>query len=119
MSNIKIVSWNVNGLLSSVENAVFLPFQTDRPDILCLQEIRTKSEPEILTGYTHLWNHAQKDGYSGTAILLKDEPLQIMRGFGPGDPDEEGRLLTVELPSFLSTHMSQTRKKIYGGMTFG
>ena len=76
-------------------------------------------EPEILTGYTHLWNHAQKDGYSGTAILLKDEPLQIMRGFGPGDPDEEGRLLTVELPSFLSTHMSQTRKKIYGGMTFG
>ncbi len=95
----KIISWNLNGLLSSVKNSAFGPLLTQKPDILCLQEIRTQQEPTIVEGYHHFWNHSERDGYSGTAILCRSEPLRILRGFN-GDADPEGRTLTAEFKKY-------------------
>ena len=97
----KIVSWNLNGLLSTLKNGVFKPVLESGPDVLCLQEIRTQQEPVITDGYFHIWNHCERDGYAGTAILSRTEPLRVLRGFY-GERDAEGRTLTAEFePCFV------------------
>lgn len=80
------------------------------PDVICLQEIRTQQEPEIIPGYHHFWNHSQRGGYSGaaasnrqggysgTAVLSRQPPLRVICGFDGGYPDPEGRLMTLEFP---------------------
>lgn len=98
----KIISWNINGLLSCVANKSFLPLKEYNPDIICLQEIRTKEEPLIIEGYNHIWNHAEREKYSGTVTLTLPEmpdPLDIVTGFGDND-DIEGRLITLEYEQF-------------------
>lgn len=94
----KIISWNLNGLMATIRNGAFAPLADISPDVLCLQEIRTAQEPVILDGYTHYWHHGDKEGYSGTAILLKQAPLRVIRGLRSYFPDAEGRALTAELP---------------------
>lgn len=91
----KIVSWNLNGLLSSLKNDALKPVLAMEPDILCLQEIRTQQEPEIADGYFHLWNHCERDGYAGTAMLSRSEPLNVIYGFN-GAKDIEGRIIVAE-----------------------
>ena len=102
MEKLKIISWNINGLLSCVANKSFLPLKEQKPDIICLQEIRTKEEPLIVEGYNHIWNHAEREKYSGTVILTLPEfsdPLEITTGFGNNE-DVEGRLITLEYEEF-------------------
>lgn len=94
--NLKIISWNINGLPSTLDNGCFLPLVELRADIICLQEIRTQQEPEILPGYRHYWNHSERDGYFGTAILSKRPLPRVENGF-VGDGDTEGRTITIEL----------------------
>lgn len=91
----RIVSWNLNGLLSSLKNDVIKPVLASGVDVLCLQEIRTQQEPTVADGYFHIWNHCERDGYAGTAILCKREPLRVQCGFY-GEADPEGRTLTAE-----------------------
>lgn len=95
----KIISWNLNGLLSCVNHGSFAPIANLEPDIICLQEIRTKEEPTVIAGYQHIWNPANRDKYSGTAILTRRKPLNIWTGFGQGN-DPEGRLITLEFDKF-------------------
>lgn len=92
----KLLSWNLNGLLSCIKNKSFEQLHPYASDIICLQEIRTKQEPEIIPGYIHFWHHSQHDGYSGTVTLCKKEPLHVIYGFGDMFPDPEGRLITLE-----------------------
>jgi exodeoxyribonuclease-3 len=46
------------------------------------------------------WNGGRRSGYSGTACLYKDPPLEIIHGIGIDRLDGEGRLITLEYPSF-------------------
>ena len=96
----RIFSWNLNGLLSCVKNASFEPLKLLKPEIICLQEIRTKEEPVILPDYQHIWNHGERDGYAGTAVLCKSTPLNIYFGLNDGKSDSEGRAITLEYPDF-------------------
>lgn len=93
----KIISWNLNGLLASLKNGVMNVFEDMLPDIICLQEIRTQHEPVILDCYHHFWNHGEREGYSGTAVLTWEKPLRVFYGFLGDFDDEEGRLITIEL----------------------
>lgn len=110
----RIISWNLNGLLSSVKNNSFEPIKKLSPDVVCLQEIRTKQEPEIIPGYTHFWNHSQRDGYSGTAVLSRKKPLRVIPGFGSGYPDPEGRLLTLEFDNIyvINAYVPNSQKNL-------
>ena len=92
----------MNGLLSCVKNKSFLQLLDYNPEIICCQEIRTKEEPLIIENYNRIWNHAEREKYSGTAILTNPEfsdPLEITRGFGNNE-DVEGRLITLEYEDF-------------------
>ena len=53
----------------------------------------------MIEGYNHIWNHAERDKYSGTAILTHVDPNDIVFGFGDDD-DVEGRLITLEYDDF-------------------
>jgi len=95
----KVISWNLNGLLSTIKTNAFAPIFQRKPDVLCLQEIRTQQEPTVLEGYYHIWNHCERDGYAGTAMLCRERPIRSWCGFSERKPDPEGRLIVAEYPS--------------------
>jgi exodeoxyribonuclease III len=112
----KIYSWNVNGIRAVIKKNALQPFlDKEQPDVLCLQEVKAKEVQAglELDGYRSLWYAAEKPGYSGTAILTKIEPLQVINGFPEdliakyevtgdtyGDPNLEGRVIAAEFDSF-------------------
>jgi exodeoxyribonuclease-3 len=99
----KLISWNVNGL-RSVLRKNFLEFlAAEDPDVLCLQEIKCgANDVEQLwpRHYTTYWNCAEKKGYSGTAIFIKNRPLRVTPHIGIVEHDKEGRVLMAELDDF-------------------
>ena len=95
----KIVSWNVNGIVACRRKG-FLRFLADtKPDILCCQEIKTQC-PLNTPGYQQFWNKAKQPGYSGTLVLAKQMPLSWSTGFGIEKFDIEGRVITLEYRDF-------------------
>lgn len=99
----KLCSWNVNGLRACISKGAFDDFLArENPDALCLQETKLQ-QGQIdlaLPGYHQYWNYAEKKGYSGTAIFVKDEPLSVTYGIGIDEHDHEGRVITLEYPDF-------------------
>ena len=98
----KLISWNVNGLRACVKKGFLDFFNDSDADIFCVQETKLQ-EGQIhldLTGYYDYWNYAEKKGYSGTAIVTKEEPISVKRGIGIGEHDTEGRVLTLEFNEF-------------------
>lgn len=98
----KFISWNVNGLRACVGKGFLDFFKEADADIFCLQETKLQ-EGQIdldLPGYHQYWNYAEKKGYSGTAIFVKKEPLNVSYGIGMEEHDHEGRVITLEYPDF-------------------
>ena len=96
-------------------------FAKFRPEILCIQE--TKARPEqvkipdlIAENYQVFWNSAEKKGYAGTAIFVKNNFAKPQNTFYDlpgrladrydfaeaefGNPNFEGRVLTLEFANF-------------------
>ena len=98
----KIISYNVNGIRAAVNKGFIEWLQSANPDVICLQEIKAMKEQLDLSifeaaGYPHhYWFSAQKKGYSGVAILCKNEPDHIEYGTGIETMDFEGRNLRVD-----------------------
>jgi exodeoxyribonuclease-3 len=112
----KLYSWNVNGIRAVQKKGLWDPFiAAENPDIICLQEIKAKPDQiDISLGdYKAFWFSAEKPGYSGTAILSKVAPLQVVYGFPEqiieqyavtgdtyGNPNLEGRVIAAEFEKF-------------------
>ena len=99
----QFISWNVNGIRAAVGKGFYEYFQNQQADFFCLQE--TKIQPEQVTldlpGYHQYFNYAKtKKGYSGTAIFSKEEPLAVTYDIGVPEHDQEGRVITLEMPEF-------------------
>ena len=98
----KFISWNVNGIRACVQKGFLDFFRDIDADIFCLQETKLQ-EGQIeldLEGYYQYWNYAEKKGYSGTAILTKEEPINVIYGMENEEHNTEGRLITLEFPTF-------------------
>lgn len=98
----RFISWNVNGLRACVQKGFLDFFNSVDADFFCLQETKLQ-EGQInldLPDYKQFWNYAEKKGYSGTAIFSKHVPLNVINGVGVPELDTEGRLITLEFPSF-------------------
>ena len=50
-------------------------------------------------GYHVIWNAAERPGYSGTAVLTKQKPIDVQLGIG-ATADDEGRVITCEYDDF-------------------
>lgn len=102
---VKIVTYNVNGIRSAVEKALPVWITEENPDIVCLQEIKadiTKIPKSVFDelGYRHYWYPAEKKGYSGVAILSKEEPKNIVYGCGNEQYDYEGRVIRADYDGY-------------------
>jgi exodeoxyribonuclease III len=114
---LRLYSWNVNGIRAVDKKGTWLSFlEKDRPDILCLQEIKATTaqiDHIPIDGYQAFWYPADKPGYSGTALLSKIPPKQVINGFPKdiiakfkvsgdayGDPNKEGRVIAAEFDKF-------------------
>jgi len=103
---ITLLAWNVNGI-RAVHKKGFLDWLAETsPDILCLQETRAGETqlPAALAqpgGYRAFWNESRaKKGYSGTALLTRQEPLGVEFGLGIESFDQEGRTIIARYPTF-------------------
>ena len=99
----KLISWNVNGLRSILRKNFLEFLNKEKPDVLCLQEIKCHSEDIESTWpapYKAYYNSAVKKGFSGTAVLSKRVPLSIVPHIGVTEHDQEGRVLLVEYETF-------------------
>lgn len=101
----KIISFNVNGIRAIVGKTFIQDMQRVNADVICLQE--TKATPEqvqdacaTLEGYHVFANSAERKGYSGTAILSKEQPLNVTFGIGEEEHDSEGRVVCAEYASY-------------------
>ena len=98
----KLISWNVNGLRACVSKNFMEYFNEADADVFCLQETKMQEGQLSLDtpGYHQYFNYAEKKGYSGTAIFVKKEPLNVTYGIGVEEHDHEGRVITLEYPDF-------------------
>ena len=98
----KFISWNVNGLRACMGKGFADAFKALDADFFCLQETKMQAGQLDLSfeGYQSYWNYAEKKGYSGTAIFTRHNPLSVRYGLGREEHDTEGRVITLEMPSF-------------------
>ena len=98
----KFISWNVNGLRACMGKGFADAFKALDADFFCLQETKMQAGQLDLAfeGYQSYWNYAEKKGYSGTAIFTRHTPLSVRYGLGLEEHDTEGRVITLEMPSF-------------------
>jgi len=97
----KIITYNVNGIRAAINKGLLEWIEEVKPDVLCLQE--TKAQPEQIPtfsfqemGYHCYYFSAQKKGYSGVAILTKQEPSKVVYGMNIPKYDDEGRFLRAD-----------------------
>ncbi len=86
----KIATYNVNGINSRLPRLLEW-LEESKPDIACLQELKTSDEtfPAAAidaAGYNAIW-HGQK-GFNGVAVLARGDSLVERRRGLPGDPDD-------------------------------
>lgn len=113
----KIYSWNVNGIRAAIRKGFEGFLEEHDPDIICLQETKAHREQVDIDfdKYIEHWNSAERKGYSGTAIFTKEKPISIINDIviegkvvtemkdKYGDPNNEGRVLTLEFDKFFLT----------------
>jgi exodeoxyribonuclease-3 len=110
MSNLKLISWNINGIRAIAKKGFYDWMDSEQPDILGLQETKISADqltPDILErkGYKSYFSHAEKRGYSGVGIYTRVEPISVKEGFGVQRFDCEGRTLVADFGDFVMANI--------------
>jgi exodeoxyribonuclease-3 len=102
----KITTWNVAGLRAMLRKDGWDWIQSYAPDVIGLQEIKALPEQlrekdhNLFADYQTTWNPADKKGYSGTLLFVRDLPAAITTGFGIDKFDQEGRTIRADFDDF-------------------
>jgi len=102
----KIISYNVNGIRAAMRKGLVEWLQHTKADIVGFQEIKAlenQIDTEALKkiGYAYqYWFPAQRKGYSGTGIISKTKPKQVVYGTGIDYMDAEGRNIRADFDGF-------------------
>ena len=101
----RLFSWNVNGIRAVMKKDFEQSLHSLNADVLCLQEtkaqvVQVQEVLEALDGYHIYANEAERKGYSGTALLSRQEPLSVSYGIGVKAHDSEGRVITAEYQDY-------------------
>lgn len=123
----RIVSFNVNGVRSMAgktksgqkttdpkETSVLIALvEEQKPDILCLQEIKTQSEKDLSClrpHFKHIYTSTatNKKGYSGVALLTNEtpewvayDPTRILDWYNGYEFLQEGRMIAAKFPTHI------------------
>jgi exodeoxyribonuclease-3 len=105
MTQMKLISWNVNGIRAAYKKTLSEFIEALEPDILCLQETKAHQdqvEESVKTlGFDSAdWSSAIKKGYSGVATFSLKKPLHVSKGIDIPHYDSEGRFVITEYPEF-------------------
>ncbi len=113
----KIATWNVNGIRAR-ELQLVQWIESDRPDILCLQEIKANPAqvPETLAGMQDYWSfwHGER-AYSGVSLHLCKSLCPVEPKFSSPPFDFENRIITAQIGNFLISSIYVPN----GGKDFG
>jgi exodeoxyribonuclease-3 len=100
----KLTSLNLNGLRSACSKGLPAWIAQQAPDCICVQEVKAQSDDVLgrfeqlaeLRGYFHF---AAKKGYSGVGIYSRQQPSEVLTGFGDPEFDAEGRYVELRFDS--------------------
>ena len=115
----KIIAWNINGIRAMLKkNNLVELINDENPDIICLGEtkiscplvndVQDSLNKSLNNKYFNYWSPCKiKAGYSGTAILTKKEPINVIYGLNVNNKeyDDEGRVITCEFSKFYLVHV--------------
>lgn len=101
----KLISWNLNGVRAVAKKGLVDILHDLDADVYCFQETKAQDDQVLealtgLEGYNINSYSAIKKGYSGTAILSKEEPISVVNGLGIEEHDTEGRVITAEFKDY-------------------
>lgn len=119
----KLVSWNVNGLRAVMkkEPSFTEVVEAADADVFAIQETKLQEAqlPKLgleLPDYVQTWSHAERKGYSGTAVFSREEPLRVLHADAMMDAAREilsdddlalfavaateGRVCALEFPEY-------------------
>ncbi|MDB5890485.1 MAG: exodeoxyribonuclease [Polaromonas sp.] len=96
----KLTSLNLNGIRSATSKGLEDWLAQSRPDCICVQELKAQAADirgrfDELAGLKGYFHFAEKKGYSGVGIYTRDEPSEVITGFGSGEFDAEGRYVEL------------------------
>lgn len=98
----KITTWNVAGLRALLKKGGWDWIQDHDPNVIGLQEVKAlpdqldENEHQRFESYKTVWNPAERKGYSGTLMLVKNPDATITTGLGIERFDREGRTIRVD-----------------------
>ncbi len=98
----RIITLNVNGIRAAARKGFFSWLGRQDADLVCLQETKAqihqleKDATFFPDGYHCHYVDAQKKGYSGVAVYSRHKPERVIRGYGDGEFDKEGRYLELQ-----------------------
>lgn len=108
----RVISLNLNGIRSAVTKGVLPWLDSQAADIVCLQELKAQHAdltaemlaPAGLQGWFH---PAEKKGYSGVGLYLRQQPDRVSEGIGVVEFDAEGRYIRADFGnlSVISVYM--------------
>lgn len=96
--NLKLITWNVNGIRASYSKGLSQLVEQLQPDILCLQETkahREQVEPATQTlGFaSDFWSSAERKGYSSVATFSQIVPNKVVKSIDCPEYEKEGRIV--------------------------
>ncbi|XP_045763203.1 DNA-(apurinic or apyrimidinic site) endonuclease [Maniola jurtina] len=117
--NLKISSWNVDGIRAWMSKGGLDYLKYEKPNILCLQETKCSQEKlpdEIknVPGYHAYWLGSDKDGYAGVCIYTTKLAMNVQYGLQNEELDTEGRIITAEYEQFylICTYVPNAGRKL-------
>ncbi len=101
----RIITWNVNGLRAVLHKGWFSLIENYDPDIICLQETKIGDKEmgqldQEFKNYKIAWNSAERAGYSGTAILFKNNLKVSEILLEDSEFKKEGRITLIKAGGF-------------------
>lgn len=104
--NLRLISWNVNGLRAVMKKGFPDIARKMDADILMLQETKLQEDQRTeemihLDDYQSFWAYSTiKKGYSGVAVYTKEKPLKVTTSCLNPQFDQEGRVIQMEFADF-------------------
>ncbi len=104
---IRLVSWNVNGLRAVLKKGFLSSVKTLDADVLAIQESKLQEDQlteamRSIDGYESHFSFATlKKGYSGVAAYSRLATKAVKHGLGIDRFDTEGRIVELDLGDFI------------------
>jgi len=93
----RLVSFNVNGIRARLHQ-IEAVIQQLKPDVLGIQEVKAQDQDFPYAAIADMGYHVEtfgQKGHYGVALLSREKPLWVQRGFPFDEPDAQRRLISA------------------------